>query len=233
MVNHLRLEVLKAQEDHQAKVSHLHEEKATEVDRLIKEKAAEVGRLQDGLKKEKHTSVGLKAALALEEERRKKIEAKITELKEQVSRQILEAKAQAVEVFKVCSEMRDLNVKFNQEAFIKRFEFCKDRIANKFFELDLSFLVEGAPYDEVGSSTIAADLPLSSLLLKSWGRLMLRRTPWPLLQGSETFYFVFFSFHLFSFLYLKNILINEDKFILRANFFSFRNLCCDVFMLQV
>ncbi|EHA8589433.1 hypothetical protein COCNU_scaffold009787G000010 [Cocos nucifera] len=83
MMNHLRLEALKAQEDHQVEVSHLQEEKAIEVDRLIKEKAVKVGGLQEALKKEEQTLVGLKAALALEEERRKKVEAEITELKEQ------------------------------------------------------------------------------------------------------------------------------------------------------
>ncbi|EHA8587378.1 hypothetical protein COCNU_scaffold002016G000020 [Cocos nucifera] len=86
MMNHLRSEALKAQEDHQAKVSHLQEEKAIEVDHLSKEKAIEIKALQEVLKKEEQTSMKLKAILALEEERRKKVEVKIAKLKEQVLR---------------------------------------------------------------------------------------------------------------------------------------------------
>ncbi|EHA8587910.1 hypothetical protein COCNU_scaffold003553G000040 [Cocos nucifera] len=82
MVNHLRLEALKAQEDHQAKVSCLQKEKAAKVNRLTRDKAAEVGVLQEALKKEEQTSVELKATLVLEEKRSKKVEVKITELKE-------------------------------------------------------------------------------------------------------------------------------------------------------
>ncbi|EHA8588000.1 hypothetical protein COCNU_scaffold003843G000010 [Cocos nucifera] len=92
MVNFLRLKVLKAQENHQAVVTHLQEEKVAQVDRLMKENAAEVGVLQEALKKEEQTSTELKAALALEEERRKNVEVEIAELKEQVLRQIRKAK---------------------------------------------------------------------------------------------------------------------------------------------
>ncbi|EHA8588687.1 hypothetical protein COCNU_scaffold006315G000010 [Cocos nucifera] len=41
MVNRLRSEALKAQEDHQAKINHFQKEKAIEVDRLTREKAVE------------------------------------------------------------------------------------------------------------------------------------------------------------------------------------------------
>ncbi|EHA8587630.1 hypothetical protein COCNU_scaffold002859G000020 [Cocos nucifera] len=75
-INHLRSKALKAQEDHQAEVSHLQKENAVEVDCLIKEKAIEVWGLQKALKNEERTSTGLKAALASEEERRKKAHAK-------------------------------------------------------------------------------------------------------------------------------------------------------------
>ncbi|KAG1362629.1 putative ensconsin-like [Cocos nucifera] len=81
MVNCLRSEALKAQKDHQVEVNRLQEEKATEVYHLTKEKDVEVRILQDVLKKEEQTSVGLKAALALEEEKRKKVEIEIVELK--------------------------------------------------------------------------------------------------------------------------------------------------------
>ncbi|EHA8586990.1 hypothetical protein COCNU_scaffold001259G000090 [Cocos nucifera] len=101
-------------------------EKTVEVDHLVKKKAAKVEGLQEVLRKKELTSVGLKAALALEEERRKKAEAKIAELKDQTSRQISEAMIQMVEEFKVFYEMRDLNVAFSQKAFQKGFELCKD-----------------------------------------------------------------------------------------------------------
>ncbi|EHA8586623.1 hypothetical protein COCNU_scaffold000592G000010 [Cocos nucifera] len=110
----------------------------------MREKAAKVGVLPEALKKEEQTLIEMKAALALEEEKRKKVEVKIIELKEQISK----VKAQAVEEFKVSFEMRDLNVKFSQEAIIKGFELCEDRVANKFFEIDLGFLIKGAPDEE-------------------------------------------------------------------------------------
>ena len=52
----------------------------------MREKATKIEALQEVLKKEEQTLIELKAALALEEERRKKIEVEIVELKEQVSR---------------------------------------------------------------------------------------------------------------------------------------------------
>ena len=48
----------------------------------------------------------------MEEERRKKAEVKITELKDQISRQISKMKIQAVKEFKVSSKMMDLNIAF-------------------------------------------------------------------------------------------------------------------------
>ncbi|EHA8591734.1 hypothetical protein COCNU_scaffold142611G000010 [Cocos nucifera] len=65
-------EELKARKDLQA-----------EVDRFLKKKAVEVEGLQEMLRKKDLTSMGLKAALALEEERRKKAEVKVGELKDQ------------------------------------------------------------------------------------------------------------------------------------------------------
>ena len=51
--------------------------------------------------------------------------------------------------------MRDLNIKFGQEAFIKGFELCQEKMVKKFFELDFSFLDE-ASEDEAGPSPTAA-----------------------------------------------------------------------------
>ncbi|EHA8587127.1 hypothetical protein COCNU_scaffold001459G000090 [Cocos nucifera] len=96
------------------------------INRLMEEKAAKVGSLQEVLKEEEKTSMGLKVALASEEEKRKKIEGKVSELERQVSRHILEAKAQAIEEFKIFSEIRDLNIQFSKEAFQKGFELYED-----------------------------------------------------------------------------------------------------------
>ena len=92
------------------------------------------------------------------EEERKKAEAEVSELKAQVFELkawipslVSEAGARAVEEFKASSEMEDLKVQFGQDAFIKGFEFCQEKVAGRFSELDLSFLNEASD-DEVGPS---------------------------------------------------------------------------------
>ena len=93
----------------------------------------------------------LRAAL---EEERKKAEAEVSELKEQIPILVSEAWAQAVEEFKTSFEMRDLNIQFGQEAFIKGFKLCQEKVTRKFPELDLSFLGEESE-DEAGPSSAA------------------------------------------------------------------------------
>ena len=110
----------------------------------LKEKAAEVVALQEALEKEKQTS----------EETARKAEAEVANLAEQIPVLVSEARALAVEEFKASAEMRDLNVKFGQEAFIKGFELCQEKVVKKFPELDLSFLGE-ASEDEAGPSPTA------------------------------------------------------------------------------
>ncbi|EHA8586643.1 hypothetical protein COCNU_scaffold000669G000020 [Cocos nucifera] len=83
-----------------------------EVVPTAKEKAIGVKDLWEKLRKEELSSTELQAALALEEEKRIKVELKVGKLKDQASKQILEVKIQAVEEFNVSSEMRDLNVAF-------------------------------------------------------------------------------------------------------------------------
>ncbi|EHA8588285.1 hypothetical protein COCNU_scaffold004624G000010 [Cocos nucifera] len=123
----------------------------------MKEKVVKVEDLWKNLRKGELTSVDLQATLALEEERRKKAEARVGKLKDQASKQILKAKIQAVEQFKISSEIRDLNVAFGQEAFQKGYELCEDRVAPKFLKLDLGFLYEEVLDEEAGLSTAAAD----------------------------------------------------------------------------
>ncbi|EHA8586318.1 hypothetical protein COCNU_scaffold000183G000010 [Cocos nucifera] len=53
--------------------------------------------------------------------------------------------------------MRDLNVKFDQLAFIKGFELYEDKVVSKFSELDLSFLGDEVSDEEAGPSTAVTD----------------------------------------------------------------------------
>ncbi|XP_073117994.1 uncharacterized protein [Elaeis guineensis] len=108
----------------------------------LEEKTAEALSLQEALEKEGQTSSDLRTAL---EEERKKAEAEISELKAQASELkvrvsklkaripslISEAGARAVEEFKASSEMEDLKVQFDQDAFIKGFELCQE-VAGRF-----------------------------------------------------------------------------------------------------
>ena len=84
----------------------------------------------------------------------RKAEAKVASLAEQIPVLVSEARVLAVEEFKTSAEMRDLNIRFGQEAFIKGFELCQEKVARKFSELDLSFLGEESE-DEVGPSPTA------------------------------------------------------------------------------
>ena len=130
--NRTRRDAIQAEESRRAEVARL------------KEKAAEVANLQEALEKEKQTS----------EKTVRKVEAEVANLMEQISVLISEARVLAVEEFKASAEMRDLNVKFVQEAFIKGFELCQEKVVKKFSELDLSFLDE-ASEDEAGHSLTA------------------------------------------------------------------------------
>ncbi|XP_073100155.1 uncharacterized protein [Elaeis guineensis] len=128
----------------------------------LEEKIAEVISLQEALQKEGQTSSDLRTAL---EEERKKIEVEVSELKAQVSELkaripslILKAGARAVEEFKASSEMEDLQVQFGQDTFIKSFELCQEKMAGKFFKLDLGFLDETFD-DETGPSEAVAGPP--------------------------------------------------------------------------
>ncbi|KAG1365731.1 hypothetical protein COCNU_12G007310 [Cocos nucifera] len=149
------VEALKVQKDLQVEIDCL-QEKVTEAERLAEEKAAENENLCRVLRKEELISTGLKIALALEEEKKKEVEIKVPELEVKMSKSISKAGAQAVEEFKASSKMKDLNIAFGRKAFIKSFELCEGRMAQKFSKLDLS-LLEEEPNEEMGSSSAAAD----------------------------------------------------------------------------
>ncbi|EHA8586353.1 hypothetical protein COCNU_scaffold000208G000010 [Cocos nucifera] len=130
-VNRLKSESSRIQKNLQAEVDHLWK-RIAEADHLLEQET-------------------------VEEERRKKAKVRIAKLKDESSRQILEAKIQVVEEFKVSSEMMDLNFAFSKEAFQKEYELCEDRVAGKFSELDLDFLYGDMFDEETGPSAIAAD----------------------------------------------------------------------------
>ena len=131
-MNRTRRDAIQAKESRRAEVAR------------FKEKVAEVANLQEALEKEKQTS----------EEMVRKAEAEVANLMEQISVLISEVRVLVVEEFKASTEMRDLNVKFGQEAFIKGFELCQEKVVKKFSELDLSLLDETSE-DEAGPSPTA------------------------------------------------------------------------------
>ncbi|KAG1330982.1 hypothetical protein COCNU_02G009500 [Cocos nucifera] len=94
------------------------------------------------LQKEEFILTGLKAVLALKEERKKEVKNKVAQLKAQMVKSISKVMTRAMEEFKASSKMRNLNVEFGQQAFIKNFELYEGRVTRRFFELDLNFLKE-------------------------------------------------------------------------------------------
>ena len=125
----------------------------------LQAKTAEVAALREALERERQDRE--EERRVQEEERRsleesaRKAEAEVAHLAEQTPVLVSEARTLAVEEFKASAEMRDLNVKFGQDAFIKGFELCQEKMVKKFFKLDLSFLDE-ASEDEAGPSPTAA-----------------------------------------------------------------------------
>ncbi|EHA8588113.1 hypothetical protein COCNU_scaffold004134G000020 [Cocos nucifera] len=106
-------------------------EKIGEVEHLVEEKTVKIESLQGALRKE-FISVGLKAALALEEERKKEAEIKVIELEARMAKSISKVMIWTVEEFKASSEMRNPNVKFGQQAFIKGLSSMRAELPKNF-----------------------------------------------------------------------------------------------------
>ena len=138
-VSRTRRDILQVEECCQAEIARL------------QAKTAEVATLQEALEREKKAREEERQIL---EESARKAEAEVTHLVEQTPVLVSEARALAVEEFKASAEMRDLNIQFGQEAFIKGFELCQEKVARKFSELDLSFLGEESE-DEADPSSAA------------------------------------------------------------------------------
>ncbi|KAG1342379.1 hypothetical protein COCNU_05G006080 [Cocos nucifera] len=83
------------------------ERKVAEAECLVEEKAEENENLRKALRKEELILVGLKAALAPDEEKKKEAKIKIAELEVKMSKSILEAVARAMEEFRASSKMKD------------------------------------------------------------------------------------------------------------------------------
>ncbi|EHA8588638.1 hypothetical protein COCNU_scaffold006084G000010 [Cocos nucifera] len=125
--NRKEVEALKVQGDLQAKIDYA-QGKVVEAERLTEVKVVENENLRGALQKEKLISIGLKTALTLEEEK-KEAEIKFVKLEVKILKSVLKVAAQAMEEFKASSKMKDLNIAFDQKAFIKGFELCEGRVA--------------------------------------------------------------------------------------------------------
>ena len=108
------------------------------------------------------------------------MKAQVSELKAQIPSLVSEVGARAMEEFKTSSKIEDLQVQFGQDAFIKGFELCQEKVVRKFFELDLGFLDEtsdnearpseaaaGPPPVGTSSTAVAAATDLSGALSSS------------------------------------------------------------------
>ncbi|EHA8589124.1 hypothetical protein COCNU_scaffold008112G000010 [Cocos nucifera] len=71
-----------------------------------------------------------------------------------MAKSISEAMTRAMKKFRTSLKMWNLNIEFSQEVFIKNFELCEGRIAQRFPEFDLSFLEEEDDVDAGPSNTI-------------------------------------------------------------------------------
>ncbi|EHA8586415.1 hypothetical protein COCNU_scaffold000335G000030 [Cocos nucifera] len=109
--------------------------------------SAEIKCLRKALLREEQASVGLKAALTLEEDKRKRAE------------EIDAEKEWVVEAFKSSKTMEDIKIAFTQEAILKGFDVCMERIVKKFLDMDLDFLTE-EPDDEACPSNAGVASPI-------------------------------------------------------------------------
>ncbi|EHA8586232.1 hypothetical protein COCNU_scaffold000110G000100 [Cocos nucifera] len=106
-----------------------------EVEHLKETHSAKVEYLQEALKRDKQASVELKAALALEEKKRKKAKAKIVEER----RRVAKAEGQAILSFKSLKELEGIKVEFTQVAFGKGFNFCQKKLLRSFSDWTSAF----------------------------------------------------------------------------------------------
>ncbi|EHA8586650.1 hypothetical protein COCNU_scaffold000674G000020 [Cocos nucifera] len=109
--------------------------------------AVEVEHLWEALQREEEASTGLKVALDLSEDKRKKAKEEIGTEKEH-----------AIEAFMSFIAMEDIKIAFAKEAFLEEFEICMRKVAKNFPEVDLDFLMD-EPSEEVDPFNIDAASP--------------------------------------------------------------------------
>ncbi|KAG1360541.1 hypothetical protein COCNU_09G000040 [Cocos nucifera] len=141
-------EIVKAEKAKASRATEEAQGHKTEVSHL----STEVGYLQEALKREEQMSVDLRAALALEEERKKEVEMNFAKKKRR-------AMEEAISTFKSLEEFRDIKVAFTQRAFIKGYDLCQSRVVKKFPELELGFLSGEPSKDKTKFSSSKAAIP--------------------------------------------------------------------------
>ena len=112
------INAINLQRDETSETMRIHEEYKVEVDHLMREKTTEIEHLREVAQNAEQTSAKVKDKLALEIERREKVEVEIAEKERQIS----EAKEQAILDFKVTKDLEDTKINFTKEAFIRGFE---------------------------------------------------------------------------------------------------------------
>ncbi|KAG1327679.1 hypothetical protein COCNU_01G016130 [Cocos nucifera] len=113
----------------------------SEVDHLkvaLEIQTIEVECLREALWKEEEAFVGLRTALTLSKEKKRKAEEEVNTKRER-----------AVEVFKSSKVMEDIKIAFAQEAFLEGFKICMRRVAKNFPKVDLDLLID-EPHEEAG-----------------------------------------------------------------------------------
>ncbi|KAG1363510.1 hypothetical protein COCNU_11G003370 [Cocos nucifera] len=128
----------------------------TEVDYLKKASEIQSAKFEyhrKALRKEEEAVKGLKAALSLAEEKRKKVEEEVDAERER-----------AIKAFKSSKAMKDIKIAFTREAFLEGFEICMERIVKNFLDVNLDLLMdelgkEADPFDAGIISPMAEPTP--------------------------------------------------------------------------
>ncbi|EHA8588342.1 hypothetical protein COCNU_scaffold004798G000010 [Cocos nucifera] len=102
---------------------------------------------EESSQKVEEVSMGLRAALTLSKDKRKKAEEEVSIERER-----------AVEAFKSSRAMEDIKIAFAQEAFLEGFEIYMRRVVKNFPRVDLDFLTN-KPNGEADPSNIGAASP--------------------------------------------------------------------------
>ncbi|KAG1370910.1 hypothetical protein COCNU_16G000040 [Cocos nucifera] len=106
-----------------------------------------------GAMERRESFCGLRAALTLSKDKKRKVEEKIDAKREQ-----------AIEVFKSFKVMEDTKIASTQEAFLEGFKIYMKRATKNFSEVDLDLLTD-EPHEEVGPSNADSTSPTTKSTL--------------------------------------------------------------------